>query len=390
MDSPRRTSGIKRFLASVVFCAILFALLVYVGSVVKPTRSLLTANAGAAWNGYLQQPRDSVDAVFFGNSHVFDGVDPSVIWRRSGISSYVLAGPAQPLQLTRHYVAEAFRTQTPDVIVVETSVLTYTDRNYDRSFQLENIGYMPWGVNKLAAGLLDTPYTDSVGTLVDLWPYHSRWTRLKLADLKLWNRAPRDEFLKGFFVPVKGSRPMTDTTYVTRSDDSSSVAAQKHNMVALEQIAAMAHLHGAHLLLLVLPTAPPGEYSQAAQRALTTLSARYPDVKLLDLSTPGAVPGLSFATDFFDGGHLSTAGAEKASAVLAAYLAEQYPIADHRRDPAYARWVTDLLAHDRLVADVAAKVAARHRSVPSSASVSATVSAESTAASGPATPSASR
>ena len=78
----------------------------------------------------------------------------------------------------------------------------------------------------------------------------------------------------------------------------------------------------------------------------------FDNVTFLDLSEPDAVPGLSYKTDFFDGGHLSTPGAEKSSAVLASFLAKRYGLQSHRGDPAFSEWDTDVAEHDAYVKKV--------------------------------------
>lgn len=349
---------LRRLAASVLFCAILVALLSYASAVLKPTRSLLRYDAGAAWDGFLKQPRNSLDVLVFGNSHAFDGVDPTVIWQSRGITSYVMAGPTQPLTVVRRYIAETFRTQKPKVVAVELSLLSYDQHNYNRAYHLVNVGYMPWGVNRLLAGFVDTPRADRTGVLVDLWAYHSRWMQLKPSDFNLAQRDPRDEFLKGFQVFAK-SRPVTATVSPASQSDDVLTPAQQANVEILKQIAKLCKAHDVQLLVFLTPTGPPGAYSAALDQAGAQLTSEFDNVKVLDLSVPGAVPGLSYKKDFFDGGHLTTQGAEKDSKVLAAFLARTYGLHGHRGDAAYSGWNQDAKKHDLYVAKVWRKPAAK-------------------------------
>lgn len=344
--------SVRRLGVSVLFCAILLGVLMYTSAVLKPTRSLLTSEAGSAWDGFLKQPGNSLDVVFFGNSHVFDGVDPSVIWKTEGVTSYVMAGPVQPLKIGRHYVAEVLRTQKPKVIAFDMSILTYNDRNYVREFQLINVGYMPWGENRLKAVFVDTPKDDRTSALVDLVAYHSSWSQLKPADLKVWSRDPGDKFLKGFQV-VSTSKPVTDTADPNRKPEKPSIlAAEKANAELIREIARLCKASDIELLLFLTPTGPPNGFTPALKRAEAELNGEFDNVTFLDLSEPGAVPGLSYKTDFFDGGHLSTPGAEKSSAVLASFLSKRYGLQSHRGDPAFSEWDTDVAEHDAYVKKV--------------------------------------
>lgn len=60
---------------------------------------------------------------------------------------------------------------------------------------------------------------------------------------------------------------------------------------------------------------------------------------VLDYNTPGGRDiGFDYATDLADHAHVNTAGAQKISTDLAAYLAEHYGMPDKRGDAAYAAW----------------------------------------------------
>jgi hypothetical protein len=337
-ESSAGRPNIRLLASSLLFCAILATLLAYAGAVLKPVNPL--------WSGYLQQPRGTVDVLLFGNSHVFDGIDPTVFWERRGVTGYVMAGPVQPPRITQHYVRETLRTQHPKVVLVDMSSLSYDQSNYVKSFQQTNVGYMPWGVNKLRAALVDTPAADRVGVLVDLWSYHSRWTKMHLRDLDLSSHTgPGDATMKGW-QPILHAHEITQTQPASTTPSTHTVAAVDANIPALRSIAQTCRDNGAQLLLILTPTSPPNQYSWQLNRARAALAADYPEVRALDLSIPGAVPGLDWSKDFYDRGHLSYTGSAKASATIADFLARTYHLASHRADPAYAFWNRDAALHD--------------------------------------------
>jgi len=225
------------------------------------------------------------------------------------------------LAVSRHYVAEVLRTQRPKVVAFDLSVLSYNERNYVSEFQLINVGYMPRGLNKVRAALVDTPRTDRTGALVDLWAYHSRWHELRPADFNLSARRLDDAFLKGFH-PMRRSRPVTAAPRAVSPPSASILAAEKRNIGILRELGRSCEARDIELLLFLTPTGPPGSYSASLKRTEAALSGEFDNVTFLDLSAPDAVPGLSYGNDFFDGGHLTARGAEKSSKVLAAFLAD--------------------------------------------------------------------
>lgn len=346
------TRQVRRAVYSAVFCVLLAAVLSLAGAVLKPGRSLLTDEAGAAWTGWLEHEPNSIDVAFFGNSHTFNAVDASVLWRREGISSYVLAGPTQPLEVTKYYVREALRTQDLDVVVVELSSITNDRERFVREFHLINVGYMPWSLNKVGAIAFATPPGERQAAACDLWAYHSRWSELTTRDFQLATKNGGDAFLKGWDPRLTSMEVTATPVDRERSiDDSHTVRALAFNAEHLRDIALTCAENDVRLLLVLTPTGPPRGYSAIFDAATEPLLAEFDHVRVLDLSEPGAVPGISYTTDFYDGGHVSHTGAEKTSRVLAEYLAETYGLTDHRSDPAYARWDADARKRDAFLAE---------------------------------------
>ena len=352
--SPSR----KRLAASVLFCAILVLLLLLVGAVMKPARSIVRGDGGAGWGSYLSKPAGSVDVLFLGNSHIFDSVDPADIWKKRGISSYILGGPTQGPPITELYVREALRTQKPKVIVVEMSSADYDERNFNPQFHQINVGYMPWGLNKLKAALFATPAGERTGVLVDWWTYHTRWSEFRARDFNLLGKQTEDAFMNGF-LPKARTQEVSSQPYVLAEKDRPAADEKiARNMPALRGIASAARDSGAEVLLLLTPTGPPNAYSYQLERVASQLQADFDNVHALDLSAVGAVPGLSFESDFFDGGHVSTKGSPKVSAAIADYLAERMSVPDRRGETALAeQWQADIQRHDALLEELRARQA---------------------------------
>ena len=61
------------------------------------------------------QPRDSVDVLFLGSSHIHFGIDTSNLWRDYGIPAYDFSGADQPLYVAYHDLVEFYKRQHPKV-----------------------------------------------------------------------------------------------------------------------------------------------------------------------------------------------------------------------------------------------------------------------------------
>jgi len=340
------TDSTRRLAASLAFCVVLAIVLALTSSVLKPGRNGVDGQGGSAWTSYRALPRDSADVVFFGNSHVFVGVDPAEVWRSRGVPSFVLGGPTQQLRLTTYYLREALKTQHPKVVALEMSSIAYGETHFNREFQQINVGYMPWSAEKLGAALKETPADERAGVLVDLWTYHGRWTELTARDFDILGKNRGGEFLNGF-LPKTGSQEVTPTAAPMPPDVRMRAdAALEFNMRYLREIAGLCRDADVELLLFLTPTGPPNAYSYQLEKVEALLGDEFSNVRTLDLSEPGSVPGLSFETDFIDGGHLTYVGAAKASTALATFLGTTYALPDRREDPAYSWWNTALTDHD--------------------------------------------
>jgi hypothetical protein len=339
-------SRTRRVLASLAFVALVAVMLGFTSAVLKPGRTAIVG--GGPWHSFLSLPRNSTDAMFFGNSHVFAGVDPATVWRGRGIPTFVLGGPMQQMPVTYYYLREALKTQSPKVVALEVSGASYDQARFNAQFHELNLGYMPWSENRLGALLFATPDGQRTSSLVDLWVYHGRWSQLTKADFNLMGKDSGYEYLKGFTprpVVTDTSTALAEPYVLTPAAKARADKALAFNMPALKAIAELCHDRGIQLVLFLTPTKPTGGYSYYLDSIVAGVKPVDPDVQSLDLSLPGAVPGLSLASDFNDEGHVAYTGAEKVSAVLANHLAS-LGLPDRRGEAAYRSWFSDALKRD--------------------------------------------
>lgn len=103
-------------------------------------------NYGCTWPRYEQEERDSLDVLYLGTSLVYCDVIPAVVWKETGLTSYVMAGVLQSLPLTYYYLRQACRTQSPQAVVIELNALYFP--RYADSIRTSLL-YMPWSENRL-------------------------------------------------------------------------------------------------------------------------------------------------------------------------------------------------------------------------------------------------
>ena len=113
--------------------------------------------------------------LFLGSSYAYCDWNPGVMYAESALTGYVLGGSEQTPAITYWYLREALKTQKPSVVVMEGSSLFFA--RYQNYTQI-NLGYMPWGMNRVKA-IFDAAEPDKrLGLFFDLYFYHDRWKEL--------------------------------------------------------------------------------------------------------------------------------------------------------------------------------------------------------------------
>ena len=283
---------------------LLWNLLFRLGYWLMPERTVY----GSVWTSYLQEEEDSVDVLFLGSSRVYCSVAPAVIYQRSGVTSFVNAGPSQTASLTYYYLRESLRTQDPQYVFVETSAL-YFAVNEDHS--MENVCYMPLSINRFLAGAACEDGILEIA-LFPLQQFHRRIYGKSQEE-------PPD--MDGTM--LCGFTPMSDATAqierrlfnpnVTPGND-----AYLYNLEYYRRMAELCREEGIGCVFYAAPTMK--DYTDEQMDRLMTDLRALPCEAVEDWTDLIAEIGIDNETDWFDGFHLNQRGAEKFSNYLADYL----------------------------------------------------------------------
>lgn len=296
----------KKLSAAALTIAALILFSILAGDALTPLRTAY----GSTWDMYEKEPQRSIDVMFFGSSVVYCDVCPAVLWRESGVTSYVMAGPEQTIPVTYRYIRQALRTQSPRIVVVDLTGMFY--ERY-QNFTQVNLTYMPFGREKLAAIFESAEKERVPGLLFPLYDYHSRWSEAGPGEIKARLLGQSADPMAGYTfltecVPQTGVKPREWTP------DEENYA---RNLDYLKRIADFCAARGARLVLASMPGCWPWtEELRARLRAdAAALGAEYRDFND-DLDAIGA----DLSADFVDALHYNAFGAEKFSR----YLAESF------------------------------------------------------------------
>lgn len=304
--------------------------------------------------GFYSCDKNSIDAIFLGTSHMFYGVSPMELYESYGITSYNLATPVQPIEVSYWLLREVVKKQSPKAVVLDVSNLFFEGTSNVRwRYVIDSI---PFSKNKLEF-IKDysntVPYSEgAISTLFPIIKYHSRWNELIKNDF-IELGYPDIDYSKGYMVrsqvstytlPVEEMNLINEellsdvqeqtiiyyeeTENITTINPVRTTNINQHNRKYLQQIQQLCNERGIELLLVKIPAVNnPSNYSSAwtldRYSYVQELCADY-DIQYWDLLYDADI-GIDSTTDYFDNGiHLNLLGAQKITDALGKYFVNHY------------------------------------------------------------------
>lgn len=134
------------------------------------------------WHRFYTLEKGEVDLLVVGSSHAYATFDPAVIFEKTGMNSYILAGNSQNTVQTYFNVKEALHSQHPQAIILEAFSLDGNNNwrygeTPDRDWKKEaNIDGMRFGLTKLEAVMEQYERENWLYALLPIVRYHGNWT----------------------------------------------------------------------------------------------------------------------------------------------------------------------------------------------------------------------
>ena len=331
--------------------------------------------ASIIYRGFLDEEKDSIEAIFAGTSHMTYSVSPVELYEEYGFTSYNLASARQPLAVARYALQTALKTQDPKVFVLDVSSL-FTDF-YDGAGFKYVTEQVPLSAEKLQLlqemSTLSDDEDDMVSGLFPMINYHSRWKELDENDFTYLKDSDHF-FTKGYYLNVKEIPSYIDVDYmnneaqemiadnlkVTYTWEEQQLSTEKeddelyeanvsdYNLQVLLDIADICEENGVKLLLVKIPVvdSPAMYMSSWTEKRSAVVKEIAEEYKLDYLDMVYDVDcGIEWLTDTADGGgHLNFLGAEKVTHILGQYLVENYKLEQQE----YTAWDKDTKLYDDL------------------------------------------
>ncbi len=319
---------IRKRLTQVFFIILTFALLWYLDGVlsIKSRHGIDQARA------LYYQPRNSIDVVMMGSSHIHCDIDTGLLWNKYGIASYDYSGAEQPLWCTYYYLKEFCKYQKPKVIVLDLYSPAHFKDDHQYEWLRENLYGMRFSINKLQM-LFDSVEPERITEFFPAFAsYHNRFTELTKADF-LYPITARKE-LRTF----KGFTPYLNRNAQIRPvlDEKASLGTTVKSEIYLSKIIEYSKEQDIELFLVVTPYITNDEDETVYNRFREI--AEFYGLHFNSTNYDYDEIGLDFDQDFNDESHLNYWGAYKFTDYLGGQLKSRYDIPDRRGEAGYETW----------------------------------------------------
>ncbi len=305
----------KKIFKKIAIYAVCFvlslAVYAYLCVIVTP-KDINDAGGALYYNGmgFLAEPENSLDIMVYGNSDVYSGFAPAVIFEEQGYTSYASGRARQTVGNIQPLLKRTLKTQNPSLVILEVDCLFEEE---EKSANEADILYAPF-------------------------VYHARWKEIKARDFyTIPDRTGSVDVHKGYINSSRVYNTDIDENYMGDAHAAPAILTEK-NEKNLSEFLEVCKAHGITVFFLELPNVNSWNY--AKHNAVQSIADKE-GIRFLDMNAKPEGYVLDIRQDFRDNGdHLNRKGAYKTSTYIAAYLNEYYgDILENRKDnPDYAQW----------------------------------------------------
>ena len=280
-------------------------------------------------------PKDDIDVLLFGSSHINSGILPLEIWDKYGITSFNAGTGDSTIMMNYYEMREIFRVCHPKVAVLDI-YRVYLDKKLSGRITLH---YFTDNV-PISAGVIEGIHDmlperrDKTEYYLNLYSFHNRWKELTEADFRpdaVFD--PNMLFSMGAYMGFYVSTVPTQEPEWIPKDQTEEIP--ELNREYLLKIIELCRSENIPLLLTTLPYGAD-QKNQGLTNAVEAI-AREEGVPFLNYLDILDEIGFDFMADLGPSTHLNYKGAVKASDRLGEYLKEHYDLEDRRGNSKIAK-----------------------------------------------------
>lgn len=273
----------------------------------------------------FRESEKTFDVLFFGSSHVINGVSPLDLFREYGITSYNFSMHGNYVRSSFYLLEEALRIveeqgkPLPKAVVLDVYFWEEGIANLDNAWDS-----FPISETKFSLARTLGEKSERLRLLFPFSIYHSRWTELKKNDFE-------PALNQWYGVELRYAVKLPASEIITDREDQADVLSEK--IEYLDRIKALCEDHGIRLFLINIPYS----YNPGWQREANGIYSYAEDRGIPYVNYMNEETGIDFDIDFYDEGHLNPVGMRTLTGILGEYLSEE-GMPDHRDEKLAKEW----------------------------------------------------
>ena len=317
----------KKILKFIIFIVIGIFILQLLNYIFVPKLIDEMDPATARIRGFYNEKKNTIDALFLGNSEFSRGISPIKIWNEYGITSYNYGSSLQTMQVSYYKLKECLKYQTPQVVVMEVNSF-FDEETTEEAYRrvIDN-----WRLDDVKIATIfnkDIQLDNKISYVFPILRYHSRWNELKDNDFKSSKEKYKSVSYKGMPMIVKKNGYTGNKNYMENRNKKAIIPEQ--NLVYIEKIIDLCQKKNIKIIMTELPS--PIVWSLDKNISVTEFANEH-NIQFIDFNLMEKEIELNWSDDTYDkGGHLNVYGAEKVSNYIGKVLSEEYNLPDHRND----------------------------------------------------------
>lgn len=288
-------------------------------TIMRPNKIVMPEDTTTKVDGFYALDENTLDVLLLGTSHTYFGFNPSILWKETGLSSYVFAGECQPIEITYHYLEEALKTQNPSLVILDLfGVSNTTESCKTEGIYRVNIEDLKLSRTKIKA-YQELDNQSLLENIMDVSIYHDRLEDVTLDDFqRVFTRQFNNNFgfTLGFtYEKIVRDRELLEVNQMTKPTE--------EKWEAFLKIVELCKNKDIPLLLVKTPY-----YIEAEDAEIYEYVWEYADLNEIDyIDFNKLTKELNYVFDV-DGDlwHANARGSKKLTDYLSMYLKENYSI----------------------------------------------------------------
>lgn len=332
------TKYYKPVLKTIAFVLIFVLLFSYVQNIFG-----LKGSGYGKYTYYNNEKEQSMNVLFFGNSRCNRAFDPLIIDDIAGTTSYNLG--IQGLRAKHVYIRmlDAFKTQTPKLVVIETGIFTTgASATLEEQYNHRTLVSLPTSLFKLKAAFELTEDMDkAVELFMPLLRFHSRYKEIGSVDF-IYDRKIDDSF---DYENRSSEEVMMSHRGYTSYPTNKKLKESYHSIFTkdyyeitetavfddeteeyLNKIVELCRSIGAEILFVSVPAVAKSDGASLTVPISNYIEEKYSDdadIRVLDMYVCHRAIGLDYMY-FQNTNHLNVQGAQLVSSYMGNFIADNY------------------------------------------------------------------